>query len=115
MDAELDPEDAKIITLARATRARGGAAQGAAVRDDTGRTYAAVDVALKSVSVSALQLAAAMAYSSGGTRLEAAAVVAASESDAGALDAAWELGAARVFLAGPDGSVLRVRDNPAGQ
>lgn len=112
MDAELDPEDAKIITLARATRARGGAASGAAVRDDTGRTYAAVDVALESVSLSALQLAVAMAYSSGGTRLEAAAVVTGADVDGSALDAAWELGAAHVLVAGPDGAVLHAHLNP---
>ena len=36
--SELDPEDAKLITLARSARARNGAAQGAAVRDTDGRT-----------------------------------------------------------------------------
>lgn len=113
MDAELDPEDAKIITLARATRARGGAPSGAAVRDDTGRTYAAVDVELKSVSLSALKLAVAMAFSSGATKLEAAAVVSAEgEAAEDALGAAWELGAAHVLLAGPDGVVRQTRRNP---
>src|SRR5690606_38005826 len=33
--SELNPEDAKIITLARSARARTGAAEGAAVRDET--------------------------------------------------------------------------------
>jgi hypothetical protein len=111
VDAELDPEDAKIITLARATRARaGGGGGGAAVRDSTGRTYAAVDVDLDSVSLTALQLAVAMAFSSGGTRLEAAAVVnPAGELELldGELEAAWELDAAHVLLAGPDGALLR--------
>ena len=37
--ADLDPEDAKIVTLARSARARTGAAEGAAVRDTDGRTY----------------------------------------------------------------------------
>ena len=39
--ADLDPEDAKIVTLARSARARTGAAEGAAVRDLDGRTYVA--------------------------------------------------------------------------
>ena len=41
----LGAEDQKIITLARSARARTGAAEGAAVRDETGRTYAAATVA----------------------------------------------------------------------
>ena len=41
-----DPEDAKIITLARSALARTSAPQGACVRDTDGRTYAASSVAL---------------------------------------------------------------------
>ena len=69
------PEDLKIVTLARSARARVGAAEGAAVRDETGRTYAAAAVALPSLRLSALRLAVAMAVSSGASRLEAAALV----------------------------------------
>ena len=36
---ELDAEDAKLLTLARGARGRVGAAVGAALRDETGRTY----------------------------------------------------------------------------
>lgn len=74
-DTALDPEDAKIITLARSTRARSGAAEGGAVRDLDGRTYAAATVDLPSLRLSALQVAVAMAASSGVGGLEAAAVV----------------------------------------
>jgi hypothetical protein len=70
-----DPEDAKLITLARGSRARGGAAEGAAVRDRDGRTYAAASVNLPSLRLSALQLAVAMAVASGATGLEAAVVL----------------------------------------
>ncbi|KIX78659.1 cytidine deaminase, partial [Streptomyces sp. MBRL 601] len=38
---ELHPEDRKIVTLARSARARNGVPEGAAVRDETGRTYVA--------------------------------------------------------------------------
>src|SRR5450759_4381630 len=69
------PEDTKIITLARSARARVAAAEGAAVRDETGRTYAAAAVALPSLRLSALQLAVAMAVSSGAASLEAAVLV----------------------------------------
>ena len=58
-------EDAKLVTLARATRARTGAAEGAAVRDLDGRTYAAATVGLPSLQLSALQVCVAMAVASG--------------------------------------------------
>src|ERR1043165_4379516 len=72
---ELTAEDTKLVTLARSARARVGAAEGAAVRDQDGRTYAAATVQLPSLSVTALQLAVASAVAAGATRLEAAAVV----------------------------------------
>ena len=50
----LSDEDAKLVTLARGARGRVGAARGAAVRDETGRTYSAADVSLPSLQVSAL-------------------------------------------------------------
>ncbi|MBR7830064.1 cytidine deaminase [Actinospica sp. MGRD01-02] len=111
MNAELDPEDAKIITLARSARARSGAAAGAAVRDETGRTYAAVDVSLPSLSLSALQVAVAMAVSSGAESLEAAAVVSAAEPAEADLAAAREMKAARVLLAGIDGAFVKSYEN----
>jgi hypothetical protein len=76
-----DPEDQKLITLARSARARTGAAQGAAVRDGDGRTYVAASVALPSLQLSALQVAVAMAVSSGAPGLEAAVVLGDDPSD----------------------------------
>lgn len=106
MDAQLDPEDAKIITLARSARARSGAQSGAAVRDTTGRTYSAVEVTLPSLRLSALEVAVAMAVSSGAEGLEAAAVVsAAADLAADALGPAWDLKAAQVLLADPSGQL----------
>ena len=78
---ELDPEDAKLVTLARSARARTRAAQGAAVRDTDGRTYVATTVALPSLAVSALQVAVAMAISSGALGLEAAVILGADPTD----------------------------------
>jgi hypothetical protein len=71
----MDPEDAKIIALARASRVRTSAAEGACVRDLDGRTYAACTVVLPSLSLSAVQVAVAMAVSSGAEGLEAVAVL----------------------------------------
>jgi hypothetical protein len=70
-----DPEDKKILTLARGARARTRAAEGACVRDTDGRTYAAATVELPSLRLSALQVAVAMAASGGSTGLEAVAVL----------------------------------------
>lgn len=72
---ELSAEDAKLVTLARATRARIGAAEGAAVRDENGRTYAAATVELPSLRLTALEVCVAMAISSGSRGLEAAVVL----------------------------------------
>ncbi len=104
------PEDLKIITLARAARARVQSAEGAAVRDETGRTYAAAAVALPSLQLSALHLAVAMAASSGASALEAAALVSNGQPpDPRDLAAVRELGpAAVIFQAAPDGTVLQV-------
>jgi hypothetical protein len=71
-------EDAKLITLARAARARNSTDEGAAVRDGTGRTYVATTVALPSLPLSALQAAVVLAVASGADALEAAAIVSAS-------------------------------------
>jgi hypothetical protein len=108
-DVALDPEDTKLVTLARSSAARTGAEEGAAVRDGDGRTYAAATVALPSLSLSALQAAVVAAVSSGVRTLEAAAVVSASSTvDAAALAAVRDLGLATVVLADPDGTVQAV-------
>ncbi len=108
MQEGLDPEDVKIITLARSARARVDSAEGAAVRDETGRTYAAAAVALPSLRLSALTLAVAMAVSSGATALEAAALVSDGPGPtADDLRAVKDIGAGALIIhAGSDGSVL---------
>ncbi|GAA2834450.1 hypothetical protein GCM10010452_73450 [Crossiella cryophila] len=104
---ELDAEDTKLVVLARASRARTGAAEGAAVRDTDGRTYAATTVALPSLKLTALQAAVAAAVASGVDGLEAAVVVTAAEgADADALAALRYLAPkAPVHVAAGDGVV----------
>lgn len=106
-DDELAPEDAKIVTLARSARARTGAAEGAAVRDTEGRTYAATTVALASLPLTALQAAVAAAVSSGASGLEAAAVVTAADVvDPASLAAVRDLApTAPVLRADPAGAL----------
>lgn len=102
----LDAEDTKLITLARGARGRAAAAEGAAVRDDDGRTYAAATVNLPSLQLTALQAAVAAAVSSGALALEAVAVVgAALELDPASAAAARDLGTGIVILAAGDGTV----------
>jgi trehalose-6-phosphatase len=99
-----DPEDAKLVTLARAARARAAARHGAAVRDVDGRTYAAADVSLPTLQLSALQVAVAMAVSSGVRELAAAVVLGDDSSDEAGVAAVHDLSpAATVRYADPDG------------
>jgi len=106
-DQDIGEEDRKLVTLARSARARNGAVEGAAVRDQTGRTYVATTVTLASLRLSALQAAVAAAVSSGAGRLEAAAVV----TEAAVLDPAErEL---LVELSGPAGLPV-LRADPSG-
>jgi len=103
---ELQPEDAKLVTLARSARARTGAAQGAAVRDGDGRTYVAATVELPSLQLSALQVAVAMAVSSGAPGLEAAVVLGEDPTDETGEAAVRDVAAgAAIFHARPDGTL----------
>ena len=75
-----DLEDKKLVTLARSVRARTRAAEGVAVRDTDGRTYAGATVNLASLQLSAVAVTVGMAVSSGSAGLEA--VVVLGEADA---------------------------------
>jgi hypothetical protein len=103
--SSLPPEDNKLVVLARATRARTGAAEGAALRDLDGRTYAGATVDLPSLKVSALGVAIAMAVASGAKGAEAAVVLTEGELGPSDLDALRDFG-------GPGVAVLR--GTPAG-
>ncbi|MFC6013287.1 cytidine deaminase [Nocardia lasii] len=90
--SELDPEDNKLLVLARGAQGRTGGASGAAVRDTDGRTYAAGEVALTTLRLTALQAAVAAAISSGAEGFEAAVVLGGDADDAG-IDAVREVSA----------------------
>lgn len=104
---DLSQEDQKLVTLARATRARTGGPESAAVRDSDGRTYAAATVSLPSLQVSALGVCVAMAVSSGSRGLEAA-VLLSDRQQVSPLD----LGVLRDF--GGEGVTVHVGD-PTGE
>ncbi|WP_018503356.1 hypothetical protein [Parafrankia discariae] len=113
----LEAEDGKLVVLARSARLRaytsaGQPAEGAAVRDTDGRTYAAATVShtRPELATSALRAAVVAAASSGARRFEAAVVVTeAAEAAADDLAMLAEFGAGvPLYLAGPDG-VARTR------
>jgi hypothetical protein len=103
----LPPEDNKLVVLAKATRARTGAAEGAALRDLDGRTYAGATVDLPSLQVSALGVVVAMAVASGAKGAEAAVVLTEGEVATTDLDALRDFAGSGVpVLRGtPSGSV----------
>jgi hypothetical protein len=98
-ESTLSGEDAKLLVLARATRARVGAAEGAAIRDSDGRTYAAATVDLPSLRLSALQVCVAMACASGSRGVEGAVLLTtATEFASSDLAALSEFGAAGALV-----------------
>jgi cytidine deaminase len=117
VNEQLDPEDAKLLTLARGARARAytphtGLASGAAVRDEHGRTYAGASVenADPALTTSALRAAVVAAASSGARRFEAAAVVTAAELHPQDLAILAEFGSGvPVLVADPDGVLRETR------
>ena len=106
---DLAAEDAKLFTLARGAKGRVGAAVGAALRDETGRTYSGASVSLPHLTIGALQLAVAQAVAAGARGCECAVVVA---GDGGVfdddLDAVRDLGgdSVRVIGALPGGEIV---------
>jgi len=104
-----DPDDKKLVTLARTSRARTRALEGACVRDQDGRTYAGATVGLPTLQLTAVQVAVAMAVTSGARGLEAVVVL----GDASAVNEA-DLSVVRDFagegvavhLTAPDGTLV---------
>jgi hypothetical protein len=106
----MDPQDAKLVTLARASMARIGAKQGAAVRDLDGRSYASGPVELASLSLGALELAVAQAVAAGAKGLEAVAVVNALDDAIVNLEVVRDFGGSGipVHVANAEGDVVQV-------
>ena len=108
-----DPEDTKLLVLARAAWLRAhaphtGVAEGAAVRDTEGRTYSAATVENSdpTLTTTALRGAVSASASSGARSLEAAALVTESLVSEADLAVLREFGVGLpVHVAGRDGSV----------
>jgi len=65
-----NPEDLKLVTLTTNTLARSGALQAAALRDNTGRTYVAVNVTSPELTLDACEAVLTVALASGITGIE---------------------------------------------
>lgn len=82
----------------------GLAAEGAAVRDETGRTYVAATVVKGPLRLPALHLAVASALSSGARSFEAAAIVT-SEAEPAGVDVLTAIGEPPLMIADPSGAI----------
>lgn len=101
-----DPEDVKMIALARSALARRPEASDAGcVRDTDGRTYVGTTVDLKHLPMSGLRVALAMAVSSGAEGLEAVVVLGDHDPTAEEESAVSEVGARHRR---PNGSAVRI-------
>ena len=70
-----NPEDTKLATLANSTLVRTGAKQAAALRDTTGRTYVAINIATASLSLDAVQAVFTVAAASQISGIESVVIV----------------------------------------
>ena len=99
-----DPDDVKIINLARAALARSQAREAACIRDTDGRTYTGASVELPHLQLSAIALVVAIAASSGVPGLEAVALAGASDPSSGDLALIKDLPGERVVVWSVDAS-----------
>jgi len=84
-----NPEDDKLAILAKGARSRVQAKIGAALRDETGRTYASAEVAIGTLKLSAVEMVVAQAVASGSTGVES--IVLSSQTEISFSDSDLEL------------------------
>jgi len=105
--AELtNPEDAKLVTLATNTLVRSGASQAAALRDTTGRTYVAINVASPALTLDAFEAVLTVALASGITGIES--VVATGDQPANSAAIKGFAPTATVFYIDSSGAILTI-------
>jgi len=100
-----NPEDQKLATLASSTLVRTGAKQAAALRDTTGRTYVAINIAAPGLTLDAVQAVFTVAAASQIAAIEG--VVIAGEKDAATSLITDNSPQASIFHIDANGSVTR--------
>ncbi len=106
---DLNAEDQKLITLAKAARARIGASAGACVRDTDGRTYSGACVTYSNKNFSAVELAIASALAAGAKKFEAVCVVGEEELSIDEIKSVL-IESGSVIICDSQGSVVSVRN-----
>lgn len=101
----LTADEEKLFALARSARARIEAVAGAAVMDETGRTYNGAAVGLPHLHLAALQVAVAQAASAGARHLTGAVVVGAPDGADALVFADLAAPGAHLLHCAPDRSV----------
>ena len=96
-----NPEDLKLVTLAKNTLARSGALQAAGLRDNTGRTYVAINIASPELTLDACEAVLTVALASGIIGIECV-VYAGAESARIQVIKAFDT-SATVFFISPEG------------
>jgi cytidine deaminase len=84
-----NPEDDKLAILAKGARSRVQAKIGAALRDETGRTYASAEISIGILKLSAVEMVVAQAVASGSTGVES--IVLSSQTEISFSDSELEL------------------------
>lgn len=100
-----NPEDSKLATLANSTLARTGARQAAALRDSTGRTYVAINIATASLSLDAVQAVFTVAAASQISGIESVVIVGESAAETAVITE--NSPQATIFFIDASGSVSR--------
>jgi DICT domain-containing protein len=98
-------EDSKLATLANSTLVRTGAKQAAALRDSTGRTYVAINIATASLSLDAVQAVFTVAAASQISGIESVVFVGESAADTAVISE--NSPQATIFFIDASGSVTR--------
>ncbi len=99
-----NPEDDKLVILAKNTLARSAAASAAALRDSTGRTYVAVSVKSPGLSLDAFEAVLTVALASGISGIESVIAVGEKPSNIEAIKGVS--GDATIFYINADGEEL---------
>ena len=103
-----NPEDLKLLTLAKSTMARSNSSSAAALRDNSGRTYVAVPVKSGNFEIDALLAVLVVAKASGITGIEAIVIAGQAAPDSSIAIVRAEDSAAELFAVSDKGDLITI-------